>query len=151
MRVALVNTNRIRPPVAPIGLDYVAEALNAAGHTVGVLDLCWEEDLNQALVDFFKGSEYGLVGLTLRNTDDCAFSSRQSFVAEFRDIVRAIRKHTNAALIAGGVGFSVMPEKILAVCDLDAGVWGDGEPALVGLAQKMGAKRPWQRVPGNPI
>jgi len=32
MHVALVNTNRIKPPIAPIGLEYVAEAINAAGH-----------------------------------------------------------------------------------------------------------------------
>src|SRR4030067_834843 len=43
MRVALVNTNRIYPPVAPIGLDYVAEALRASGHRPELLDLCWEE------------------------------------------------------------------------------------------------------------
>ena len=30
MNVALVNTNRIKPAIAPIGLDYVAEALHAA-------------------------------------------------------------------------------------------------------------------------
>ena len=30
MRVALVNTNRVQPPIAPIGLDYVAEALERA-------------------------------------------------------------------------------------------------------------------------
>lgn len=44
MRVALVNANRIRPPIAPIGLEYVAEAVAAAGHDVDVLDLCWEEE-----------------------------------------------------------------------------------------------------------
>ena len=32
MDVALINTNRIKPPIAPIGLDYVAEALYVAGH-----------------------------------------------------------------------------------------------------------------------
>src|SRR3989304_7923861 len=31
IRIALVNTNRIQPPIAPIGLDYVAEALAASG------------------------------------------------------------------------------------------------------------------------
>lgn len=39
MRVALVNTNRIKPPIAPIGLEYVAEALFASEHEVEVLDL----------------------------------------------------------------------------------------------------------------
>jgi len=44
MRVALVNTNRMKPPIAPIGLEYVAEALGAAGHRVEVLDLCWADE-----------------------------------------------------------------------------------------------------------
>ena len=39
MRVLLVNTNTVRPPIAPIGLDYLADALGAAGAEVGVLDL----------------------------------------------------------------------------------------------------------------
>jgi hypothetical protein len=52
MRVGLINTNRLQPPVAPIGLDYVAEALNAAGHPVALLDLCWEKDPEAAIEQF---------------------------------------------------------------------------------------------------
>jgi hypothetical protein len=32
MRVALVNPNRIKPPISPLGLEYVTKALLAAGH-----------------------------------------------------------------------------------------------------------------------
>ena len=32
MQIALINTNRMQPPIAPIGLDYVAEALKRAGY-----------------------------------------------------------------------------------------------------------------------
>ena len=51
MNIVLVNTNRIKPPIAPIGLDYVAEVLHAAGHRVKVLDLCWHLDWASAVVD----------------------------------------------------------------------------------------------------
>ena len=53
MKVALINTNRMQPPVAPIGLDYVAEGLHAAGHGVQLLDLCWEENPHSAINHFF--------------------------------------------------------------------------------------------------
>ena len=44
MRVLLVNSNRLQPPVAPIALDYLGRSLQVAGHTVDLLDLCFEED-----------------------------------------------------------------------------------------------------------
>lgn len=140
MRVALINTNRIKPPIAPIGLDYVAEALHAAGHRVRILDLCWAEDVPAAVAGFFSDASDGLVGVTLRNTDDCAFTSRQSFLAPFADLVSQIRRHTAAPIVVGGVGFSVMPEQILAHVDqlapgsVDAGVWGEGEFVFPRLA-----------------
>jgi radical SAM superfamily enzyme YgiQ (UPF0313 family) len=145
MHVALVNTNRIRPPIAPIGLDYVAEALNAAGHHVEILDLCWVDDGDAAIAGFFNddGADFGLVGVTLRNTDDSAFTSRHSFLAEFAGAVNIIRQHTDALIVLGGVGFSIMPEQVLELCEADAGVWGDGEFALAELANRLEEKREW--------
>jgi len=137
MRVALVNTNRIRPPIAPIGLEYVAESLHASGHDVEILDLCWVEDENEAIERFFAGNQFGLVGVTLRNTDDCAFTSRQSFLREFSTTVQKIRQHTDAFIVLGGVGFSVMPELVLSICSADAGIWGDGEWALCELVNRL--------------
>lgn len=143
MHAALVNTNQIKPPVAPIGLEYVAEALNAAGHHVEVLDLCWAEDWDSAIVSFLDRASFDLVGVTLRNTDDCAFTSRESFLGEFADMVNTIRKHTDAQIVLGGVGFSVMPEQVLKLCEADAGVWGDGEFALVELADRIEQGQEW--------
>jgi radical SAM superfamily enzyme YgiQ (UPF0313 family) len=151
MDVALVNTNRIKPPIAPIGLDYVAEAVHAAGHHVRVLDLCWAEDVPSAIASFFAGASDSLVGITLRNTDDCAFTSRQSFVAPFVDMVGQVRRCSGAPIVVGGVGFSVMPELILAHLDemlpgsVDAAVWGEGEwafPRLVARLERDGGVRP---------
>jgi radical SAM superfamily enzyme YgiQ (UPF0313 family) len=136
LRIALVNTNRIQPPIAPIGLEYVAEALGAAGHVVEVLDLCWAGEPASDIACFFDGAEFDLVGVTLRNTDDCAFTSRQSFLDAFAATVHAIRQRTDAPIVAGGVGFSVMPERVLARCEADAGIWAEGEFAMVVLADR---------------
>lgn len=147
MQVALVNTNRIKPPISPIGLEYVAEALNLAGHHVQVLDLCWADDWSSDIVRFLDKTSFGLVGVTLRNTDDSAFTSRQSFLAEFAEMVNTVRNHVDALIVIGGVGFSVMPEQVLSLCRADAGVWGDGENALVELANRIEGKREWLDLP----
>ena len=148
MRIALVNTNRIQPPIAPIGLDYVAEALDAAGYAVELLDLCWEQDPGAAIRRFFRGKDYGLAGVTLRNTDDCGYLSRHSFLPEFEGLVAAVRASTDARIVLGGVGFSVMPEEVLELCGADAGVWGEGEFALPELARRMGRGEDWHDTPG---
>jgi|Deesub1362B_J571_1020462.scaffolds.fasta_scaffold01983_2 radical SAM superfamily enzyme YgiQ (UPF0313 family) len=147
VRVALVNTNRIRPPIAPIGLEYVAEGLNAAGHHIEILDLCWEDHWESAIADFFNRTTFDLIGVTLRNTDDCAFTSRQSFIGEFASMVNSIRRHTDALIALGGVGFSVMPEQVLQRCEADVGVWGDGEFSLAEIANRIEEKREWFDLP----
>jgi hypothetical protein len=154
VKVALVNTNRIHPPVAPIGLDYLCEAVHAAGHSVQLLDLCRAEDVSQAIAEFFQDGHFDLVGLTMRNTDDCAYTSRASFVDPFAELALQVRRHTDARLVLGGVGFSVMPELILAHLErehglaFDAGIWGEGEFALVELLDRLERGREWRDTPG---
>ena len=148
MHVALVNTNLIRPPIAPIGLDYIAEALNLDGRDVTLLDLCWSDHRDNAIGSFFDSEDFDLIGVTLRNTDDCAFTSRQSFLGEFAAIINSIRKHTDGCIVLGGVGFSVMPEQVLRSCKADAGLRGDGEFGFVQLAGRIEAKQPWNDVAG---
>jgi radical SAM superfamily enzyme YgiQ (UPF0313 family) len=147
MRIALINSNRIFPPIGPIGLEYVAESLDRAGHTPEVLDLCWEKDIGSAVERFFDRREFELIGLTIRNTDDCAFGSKQSFLDEHRRIVDLLRKVSNAPVILGGVGFSVMPEQVLKKLEADAGVWGDGESVFPLVAECVARKQKWRSVP----
>ena len=64
MKVALVNTNRMKPPIAPIGLEYSTEALNNAGFSPEILDLCFEEDSNHAIRRFFSNNSFDIIGLT---------------------------------------------------------------------------------------
>jgi hypothetical protein len=154
MNVALINTNRIRPPIAPIGLDYIAEAVHAAGHEVALLDLCWAEETPAAIAGFFQGASYDLVGLSLRNTDDSTYTSRESFIGPLAWLVQEVRRYTDARIVLGGVGFSVMPELILAHLErahglaLDGGIWGEGEFALVELLARLEQGREWRDTPG---
>ncbi|MEK7676578.1 MAG: radical SAM protein [Verrucomicrobiota bacterium] len=134
MRVLLVNTNRMQPPIAPVGLDYCAAALQAAGHAVDLLDLCFATDPPAAIDRQLARAEYGLIGVTFRNTDDCYYPGRGWFVPELASVVRRLRQGSQAPLVLGGVGFSIMPREILRAVNADGGVMGEGEFALLRLA-----------------
>ena len=128
-RVALINTNEMTPPIAPIGIDYIAGALHDAGHDVEVLDLCFADDAEQALRDYFATQAPRAVGLSFRNTDDCFWPGQTSFIPRLKEIVLTVRGLTDAPVVLGGVGFSLMAAQILAACGADHGMRGDGEIA----------------------
>ena len=54
--VLLVSANEMRPPVAPIALDYLACALRTAGRDTALCDLAWEADPNAALAAALSSS-----------------------------------------------------------------------------------------------
>ena len=130
----LINTNVARPPVSPVGLEYVGEALVEAKMPVQVLDLAFETDWKAALASAIR-EEPLVVGLTVRNTDDCCFATRKSFLPWISEVVTEVRRLTQAFVLLGGSGFSVMPEPILRLTRADAGIAGDGEEAVLALAR----------------
>ncbi|MGC8990232.1 MAG: cobalamin-dependent protein, partial [Verrucomicrobiia bacterium] len=127
MRVLLINPNTIKPPVAPIGIDYMADTVVASGHQPLLLDLCFEPDVESAVRGQLESVSPGLIGITIRNTDDCYFSSRRFFLPEVRKLVRSLRSLSSAPVVLGGVGYSVAPAATLQFCGADFGIAGDGE------------------------
>lgn len=146
--IALVNGNRLRPAVAPIGLDYIADVLRAQSLRPLLVDLCFANDTEAALREGLGGGEPALVGVTLRNTDDCYLASGQDFVPELVQLVASVRRHTDAPVVLGGSGYSVAPEAILEVTGADYGIVGDGEIALAALASEILAEKAMFQVPG---
>lgn len=133
--VLLVNTNILRPPVSPVGLESVGETLRQAKVPLRVLDLAFEAEWSVALSRELETSEILMVGLSVRNTDDCCFATRKSFIPWVREIVTQIRRVSGLFVVLGGVGFSVMPEIILRLTGADAGIAGDGEEAMLALVE----------------
>jgi len=146
--VLLVNTNRLRPPVAPIGLDYVADVLRYQGFEAHLLDLCFETDWEAAIASCLRSRNPLVIGLTLRNTDDCYLASATDFLPGFAEMVAAIRRHTDAPVVVGGAGYSVFPEAILETVGADYGIAGDGETPMARLAQALAEGEDVARVPG---
>ena len=147
-RVLLVNPNRMKPPVTPIALDYLANSLGKHGIRVDVLDLCFQQHWQAAVDHYFTHNAVHAVGITLRNIDDTTFASREFFLPGFKEVTDYLRSKTDAPIIVGGSGFSIMPEDVLAYCGLDLGIVGDGEEALSLLVQRLAAGEDYTSIPG---
>ena len=146
-RILLVNPNRMRPPVTPVGLDYIGQYLREQGFEVELLDLAFSEDVASD-VRSALAEEPLLVGVTVRNLDDCQFASRDFCLAETTAILNLIRNHTNAPVLLGGIGFSVMPVEVLRYTRRDMGVRGDGEAALAEVGRRLDLAKDFRDVPG---
>ncbi len=146
--LTLINTNRMLPPIAPIGLDYVAGAARRAGCDVELVDLNLSQDADALLADHFGRCQPDLVGLSFRNADDCFWPSGESFVPVLQRDIATVRRHTTAPIVLGGVGYSIFPQALLAATGADFGIHGDGESAIVCLLSEIRGQRRWDRVPG---
>ena len=146
--ILLVNPNQMKPPVAPIALDYLASALKDSGHRVDLLDLCFSNDLFADICRYFSSNSVSVVAITLRNTDDTSFATRDFFLPYIREIVDCLRECTDAPMVIGGSGFSVAPDAILEFCGLVLGIWGEGEYALPLLVDRITEGEDYRNVPG---
>lgn len=144
----LINTNRMRPPIAPIGLDYIAGAARAAGIEIDVLDLCMADDPDAAIREYFARRSPRLVGLSFRNIDDSFYPSMQSFVPALQRIVGQLRSASGSPIVLGGCGYSIFPRRLLEATGADFGVHGDGEAAIVGLYRAVCDGAGFESVPG---
>ena len=148
MKVLLVNPNQMRPPVTPVGLDYVASSLELEGFEVDLLDLCFAPSWKEAVDAYFEDNDPLAIGISVRNTDDCYYLSQDFIIPKVKDIIDSIKKKTSHPLILGGVGFSVMPEQIMAFLGVELGIWGDGERALPALVKKIKKGEDFFGIPG---
>jgi len=146
--LALVNTNRMVPPIGPIGLDYIAGAVGKAGFEVDVVDLCLANEPLRTLKNYFANHSPQLVGVSFRNADDCFWPSCAWFVPDLAETISAIRSMTDAPIIIGGVGFSIFGERIVEYTDADFGVRGDGEQSVVSLLGELSGSRRFESIEG---
>ncbi len=146
--VVLINSNDMRPPVAPIALDYLAGALYAAGVAVRVVDLAFAQDTEAAIASAFSDAAPRAVGISFRNTDDCFWPSGDFFVPRLRRLVAQVRTHTDAPIVLGGCGFGIFPRAVMDACGVDLGIVGDGEGPLVELVRRLRTRTPPEGVPG---
>jgi len=159
MKIGLINFNRRGvaevgvPPVPPIGLEYLADDLEANNHDVTLLDLCFvtlaeRKDSIEAFV-----SDKDMIGITLRNfgVDNYWMIDDQFFVPELKKVVAIVKGCKDVPVVLGGQGFSIYPVKTLDYVGADFGVAGPGEVAMCKLVNNLGAypRKTILREPAN--
>jgi tryptophan 2-C-methyltransferase len=146
--ITLINTNRMSPPIGPLGLDYIAGSARSAGIQTDILDLCLAQEPQEVLKNYFSSHEPALVGLSFRNADDSFWPSADWFVPGLNDIIETIRRLTNAPIVLGGVGYSMFAASIYQRSNADFGVCGDGGFAIIALIKQLEGAGNFPEVPG---
>jgi radical SAM superfamily enzyme YgiQ (UPF0313 family) len=136
------------PPIAPIGLDYIAGAAKKAGIEVDVVDLCLADEPERNLQNYFAKHNPQLVGLSFRNVDDCFWPSARWFVPDLAQTIRTIKTMTDAPIVIGGVGFSIFARQIVEYTGADFGIRGDGEQTTVTLYNELCESRKFEKIDG---
>lgn len=126
MKVLLIspNTLTVPYPVYPLGLDYVAGAIPPV-HEVRLADLNVTslDDLARILLHY----QPDIIGLACRNIDNTDAGEPLFLLESYRRIVQWLRQRSQALLVCGGSGFTIMPERVLAMLGADYGIVGEGE------------------------
>jgi radical SAM superfamily enzyme YgiQ (UPF0313 family) len=150
MRVLLISANRehLPDPIFPIGLAYIAAAVVNAGHEIGVADLCFGRrpinDLRK-LVDRLKPQ---VIGLSLRNVDNAAYPLTVDYLGLHREVVDTLHAASDAPVVLGGSGFSILPHAYMQVLNADWGIAGEGERAFVALLHALEYGHNPDTIPG---
>lgn len=162
MRVMLVSPNQefLPDPVSPLGLAYLAASLRGAGHEVRILDLCFSADIEASIQEGLRAFSPEIIGLSVRNVDNTAFPVTVSYMDPLRKVVDLLRRLSAAPILAGGSGFTIMPEELLVQLGLEMGIVGEGEVAMIrfleggmeedvpGLIRRRGSE--FHRTPSSP-
>ena len=129
-RILLISANRetFPEPVFPIGLVYVANALQIAGAKVRIFDMRQHScisSLQKEIATFQPNS----IGISLRNVDNAAYPAARFYLPSYAALVKSILSVCKVPIILGGSAFSLFPHEMKAHLKADGGVKGEGENA----------------------
>lgn len=124
----------------PLGIAYISATLKRAGHQVHCLNLNHE-----------KGSVDALVGQAIEvfGPDVCGCGGLTPHYEGIEAVFRASRRANPDIinLIGGGV-FSSAPEIVADMLDINVGVIGEGENAVIELAEAIDSGQGFDHIPG---
>lgn len=150
MRVLLLSGNRedvdIRVPA--LGLACVAAATEIAGHDIHVLDLMTTATPREAVENCIEQFRPEVIGLSVRNIDDQRMQNTRFLLDQARDAVRWCREFTDAPIVLGGAGFSILPMPILEYLGTELGIQGEGEAIFPELLDRLANGGSLDNLPG---
>lgn len=147
----ILGTRRI-----PLGISILSACLKKAGHITDIFDTTFytRKDIDSEYrmkVGISKKIDFSSIYTCLNsdvkkdfikkiktfNPDIIAISFLQDEYYYTRGLLRDIKKETNAFIVAGGAMPTLSPKLILKNLELDAVIIGEGEHAIVELANNM--------------
>ena len=146
----VVNGNRERRPqtLVPIGACAVAAAAEAAGHETHFLDLCFARWPLRALRARLRRVQPEVIGLSVRNLDNCDAAAPVSYLPEVRALVQACRQQPGAVIVLGGAAVSLAPAAMLRTVGGDYAVVGEGERTFVAVLRALVQQADPAALPG---
>ena len=134
MKVLLIATNRhgrymnrMEAQPLPIGLAYVAGHLDPDQHRTKLLDLMFSDDYLADVATAIKDFQPDVVGLSIRNLDNCSYSNSKTYYPETRKIVSIVQEKTDVPVLVGGGAVSVLPEELADYLGVSYAAVGEGE------------------------
>ena len=155
MKILLVATNQtdrfmdrmvVRP--VPIGLAYIAAAVDEDRHEMRVLDLMFSDDGPADVEEAVRDFQPDLVGLSIRNLDNQSYFNPVWNLPGVKDIVDRIRERSSATILCGGPAFSILPAECLEYVGADVGIAGDAAEAFSTLVDRLDTGDDYTDIPG---
>ncbi|NVN97886.1 MAG: lipid biosynthesis B12-binding/radical SAM protein, partial [Geobacteraceae bacterium] len=136
MKIFLLSSNITTSPypIYPLGLSMVSAALTNAGHEVLQADFLLHDTSLEKIGEELQAYGPDIVGISVRNIDNVNFMNNKYYIDNVKNIVSKVREVSDAKVILGGAGFSLIPAQILKETAADYGVIGEGELLMVEFA-----------------
>jgi len=150
MKVLIINGNREQTPqtLIPVGACGIGSAAHAAGYETHFLDLTFSHRPVSAVRATIQRLQPDIIGLSIRNLDNCDAVTPHSYLPEMRALADTCRRFSPALLVLGGAAVSLAPAPILRYLGGDYAVIGEGERAFIALLHAIERRDDPARLPG---
>ncbi len=150
-KILLINSNRLRHPwpVIPFGLCSVAAALEVAGYSVNVLDLCFSSQPERDIQRAIQTEQPDIIGIGIRNIDNASGYNTIFMLDQIKcEVVEPCKKYSACPIVIGGAAVGISGAEMLQFFDLPYAIQGDGERAIVELVKRLENNAPMDGLGG---
>jgi len=109
----------------------VASALSNVGYCVKQVDFLENKKSLDDLSKKVSDAQPNIVGISIRNIDNVNLMNEERYIDIVVEIVLMVRNNSDAVVVLGGSGFSIMPDAILKKSGADYGIVGEGEELML--------------------
>lgn len=131
------SLNKVQGVLPPLGIAYIASALEKEGYEVKILDVIALNLITQEVCLEINDEAPDIVGIT-------------AMTSSIRGALEAAKlaKNFGAITVMGGPHLAIYPEETLSYDFVDYGVIGEGEYPMLELVKAIESRQPIQNIKG---